>query len=74
MKKAARITGRFFHQRSPDMSDDAFRIALFFLNGNLKDTANLLRHDGALALDVALALIHLKKPTEISRLRDVVRA
>ena len=56
------------------MSDDAFRIALFFLNGNLKDTANLLRHDGALALDVALAPIHLKKPTETSRLRDVVRA
>lgn len=56
------------------MSDDATRIAIFFLNGNLKDTANLLRNDGALALDVALALIHLKKPTEISRLRDVVRA
>ncbi len=56
------------------MTDDAIRIAHFFLNGNLKDTANVLRHDGALALDVALALIHLKKPTEIARLRDLVRA
>lgn len=56
------------------MTDDAIRIAHFFLNGNLKDTAQLLCHDGALALDVALALIHLGKPTEVSRLRDVLRA
>ncbi len=56
------------------MSEDATRIAIFFLNGNLKDTARLLRNDGALAIDVALALIALKRPTDVSRLRDVVRA
>lgn len=56
------------------MSEDATRIAIFFLNGNLKDTARLLRNDGALAIDVALALIALKRQTELSRLRDVVRA
>ena len=56
------------------LSEDATRIAIFFLNGNLKDTARLLRNDGALAIDVALALIALKRQTELSRLRDVVRA
>lgn len=59
----------------PELTErDATRIAIFFLNGNQKDVARVLRDDGALALDVALALIALKHQSEISRLRSVVRA
>mgnify|MGYP003382368953 CR=1 FL=1 len=59
----------------PELTErDATRIAIFFLNGNQKDVARILRDDGAFALDVALALIALKHQNEISRLRNVVRA
>lgn len=39
---------------------DATRLAIFWLNGNRRETAAVIRHDGLLAIAVALELIRLK--------------